>query len=160
MKNFCKVLLFILTFNIIYINYSYSDYAIINFYKANGIKIGSAEGVDSWFLNAPSFKFNLSNLESGLYRIALYDGESCINYGAPAEIKNPKLNSWKPSHLLALDVKNNGIFDTTLGIKPIKFTEETRGLISIGSLRGSPLLIFKDNEKHFIGCGMVPLLLN
>ncbi len=45
-------------------------------------------------------------------------------------------------------------------VETVKFTEETRGLISIGSLRGSPLLIFKDNEKHFIGCGMVPLLLN
>ena len=43
-------------------------------------------------------------------------------------------------------------------MKPDKFTEETRGLISIGSLRGYPLLLFKDNEKYLTGCGMVPVL--
>ena len=158
MKLLYKTFLFLLTYNTVFINFAHSDWATINFYKVNGSKIGTAEGVDSWFLNAPAFKFNLKNLESGIYRLALYDGKSCKNYGAPAEINNPKLKPWKPSHLLTLKVKENGIFKTTLGMKPEKFTEETRDLISIGSLRGYPLLLFKYNEKYLIGCGMVPLL--
>ena len=158
MKLFYKAFLLIFTYIVFLINYAHSDYVTINFYKTNGKIIGSADGVDSWFLNAPSFKFNLKNLESGKYRLALYDGKSCKKYGEPAEINNPKLKPWKPSHLVIFNVTENGAFNTTLGMKPDKFTEETRGLISIGSLRGYPLLLFKDNEKYLIGCGMVPVL--
>ena len=158
MNYFYKILLSLLLSTFLLMNNAFSDWTNIKFYKSNGIIIGTAEGVDSWFLNTPSFKFDFKNLESGIYRLALHDGNSCNNYGLSAEINNPKLKPWKPSQLLILEVRENGIFDTTLAMKPDNFTEKTRGLISIGSLRGYPLLLFKDSEKKITGCGMVPLL--
>lgn len=158
MNKIYKLFLSLLISYFLSLNSAFSDWTNILFYKSDGTTIGTAEGVDSWFLNAPSFKFDFRNLESGIYRLALYDGNSCNNYGLSAEINNPKLKPWKPSELLILEVKENGMFDTTLAIKPDNFTEETRGLISIGSIRGYPLLLFKDNQKKLVGCGMVPLL--
>ena len=51
-----------------------------------------------------------------------------------------------------------GIFNTTLGIKPEVFNEDSRNLISISSLRGFPLLLFKVNNDELIACGVVPLI--
>ena len=88
----------------------------------------------------------------------MYDGNSCSNYGLPIQKNNPKLIDWHPENLLILSVNNNGIFDTTLGIKPHNTTAEVRGLINITSMRGKPLLVFKKSNNSLFACGVIPLL--
>ena len=151
--------LFILTFLLSIFSFNLNaDWATVEFFNQDGRNIGNAEGVDSWFLGLPAFKFNLKYLDPGKYRIALYDGNSCSNYGLPIQKNNPKLIDWHPENLLILSVNNNGIFDTTLGIKPQNTTAEVRGLINITSMRGKPLLLFKKSNDSLFACGVVPLL--
>ena len=152
-----KILLIIFTYILLLLNHSFADWATVIFNKPSGKNIGFAEGVDSWFLNAPAFKFNLKNIEPGEYRLALYDGKNCNEYGVSAEINRPELKDWNPSKLLIFTVKENRIYNVTLGMKPKKFTDETVGLITIGSLRGHPLIIFKKNINTPFACGIVPI---
>jgi hypothetical protein len=156
MNLFFKFMLSFFLFSILSVNFAYSDWTTVIFFKNDGTNLGTAEGADSWFLNAPAFKFNLKNLEPGIYRIALYDGDSCNNYGISAAIKNPKLKAWHTEKLLILEVNDKGLFNTTLGVKPKVFNEETRNLVSIGSLRGYPLILFKVKNNEMIACGLVP----
>ena len=158
MNLFLKYTLSLVLFSTLFVYKGYADWTTVKFYKKDGTSIGLAEGADSWFLNAPAFKFNLKNLEPGKYRMALYDGESCINYGVLAEINKPKLKTWHTSRLLIIEANQKGIFNTTLGIKPEVFNEDSRNLISISSLRGFPLLLFKVNNNELIACGVVPLI--
>jgi hypothetical protein len=157
MNLFLKYALTLALYSMLIINKGYTDWTTVEFLKSDGTSIGKAEGADSWFLNAPAFKFNFKNLEPGTYRIALYDGTSCANYGASAEINNPKLKTWHTAKLLILEANEEGIFNTTLGIKPDVFNEDSRNLVSISTLRGYPLLLFKLNNNDLIACGIVPL---
>lgn len=158
MNLFLKHTLYLIFYTVLIMNKSYSDWTTVEFIQNDGSSIGIAEGADSWFLNAPAFKFDFKNLEPGKYRIALYDGKSCLEYGISAEISNPKLKSWHTSKLLIIEANQEGIFNTTLGIKPEVFNEDSRNLISISSLRGFPLLLFKVNNDELIACGVVPLI--
>ena len=136
----------------------YADWVTIDFFTSDKKNIGNAEGVDSWFLGLPAFKFNLKHLKPGEYRIALYDGNSCSNKGFPIHLNNPELISWNPENLLLLSVKEDGIFNTTLGVKPQNTTAENRDLISITTMRGKPLLLFNKSNNSLFACGVVPLL--
>ena len=109
-------------------------------------------------MGLPAFKFNLKHLKPGEYRIALYDGNSCSNKGFPIHLNNPELVSWNPENLLLLSVKEDGIFNTTLGVKPENTTAENRDLISITTMRGKPLLLFNKSNDSLFACGVVPLL--
>ena len=91
MNLFLKHTLYLIFYTVLIMNKSYSDWTTVEFIQNDGSSIGIAEGADSWFLNAPAFKFDFKNLEPGKYRIALYDGKSCLEYGISAEISNPKL---------------------------------------------------------------------
>ena len=135
-----------------------ADWTTVEFFTRNKNNIGNAEGVDSWFLQLPAFKFKLKNLETGKYRIALYDGESCENFGIPILKNNPELSDWNIENLVNFSIDKTGIFNTTIGLKPTITTAKNRGLISIGTMRGKPLLIFKDNESTFYACGFVPII--
>ena len=134
-----------------------ADWTTVEFFTKNNNNIGIAEGVDSWFLQLPAFKFKLKNLEEGKYRIALYDGKSCENFGFPIIENNPELSDWDIENLVNFSIDKTGNFNTTIGLKPNITTAENRGLISIGTMRGKPLLIFKDNESKFYACGLVPI---
>ena len=145
------ILIFIFTFQL------KADWTTVEFYNKSKENIGNAEGVDSWFLQLPAFKFNLRNLKSGKYRIALYDGNSCIDYGLPINRNNPELSDWDPENLINFYVDETGKFNTTLGLKPKITTADNRGLISIGSMRGKPLLIFTKEDNSFFACGLIPI---
>ena len=47
----------------------YADWVTVYFFTSDEKNIGSAEGVDSWFLGLPAFKFNLKHLKPGEYSI-------------------------------------------------------------------------------------------
>ena len=134
-----------------------ADWTTVEFFTKDRKNIGIAEGVDSWFLQLPAFKFNLKNLNPGEYRIALYDGNSCTNYGLPIHQSNPQLIDWDPENLVSFTVNEKGTFDITLGLKPKNTTAENRGLISISSMRGKPLLIFAKKNNSLFGCGLIPV---
>ena len=134
-----------------------ADWTTVEFFTKDKENIGNAEGVDSWFLQLPAFKFNLNNLKPGKYRIALYDGSSCEDYGLPIHKNKPELNAWNPENLVNFYVDENGKFNTTLGLKPEITTADNRGLISIGSMRGKPLLIFNKEDNLIFACGLIPI---
>ncbi len=134
-----------------------ADWTTVEFFTKDKVNIGNAEGVDSWFLQLPAFKFKLKNLEVGKYRIALYDGDSCENFGIPIIESKPELSDWNIENLVNFSIDKNGIFNSTIGLKPKITTANNRGLISIGSMRGKPLLIFKENNNKFYACGFVPI---
>tara|TARA_B100000686_G_scaffold111542_1_gene118950 strand:- start:3098 stop:3514 length:417 start_codon:yes stop_codon:yes gene_type:complete len=134
-----------------------ADWTTVEFFTKSKKNIGNAEGVDSWFLQLPAFKFNLNNLKTGKYRIALYDGNSCKDYGLPIHKNNPELIDWDPENLINFYVDESGKFNTTLGLKPKITTANNRGLISIGSMRGKPLLIFTKVDNSVFACGLIPI---
>ena len=153
-----KTKYFVILFFIFFCSFQLkADWTTVEFFTKNKNNIGNAEGVDSWFLQLPAFKFNLKNLKSGKYRIALYDGNSCKDYGLPIHKNNPELIDWDPENLVNFSVDKSGEFNITLGLKPKITTAENRALISIGSMRGKPLLIFRKDDNSIFACGLIPI---
>src|SRR6056300_960280 len=89
-----------------------ADWTTVEFFTKDKLNIGNAEGVDSWFLQLPAFKFKLKNLEMGKYRIALYDGDSCENFGIPIIESKPELSDWNIENLVNFSIDKNGIFNS------------------------------------------------
>ena len=57
-----------------------------------GKNIGFAEGVESWFLNAPAFKFNLKNIEPGdvIKRVGTQQVSSLSQFNKKVEASKKK----------------------------------------------------------------------
>jgi len=129
----------------------------VDFHSPAGKKLGSAEVFFSWFLSLPAFRFKLEDMKPGTYRLAMHDGDSCKNFGPTSDENNPLLKAWKTSKLLIFEVKEDGKLNIVLHIKPEIYTEETRALLSVESLKGHPLMIFELKNNDPVACGILPI---